>query len=187
MIEVYKISPPERNRTQDDTQQCTHNFVIAKTKTRSGICQYRQLCLKCGAVGHGGTAIPHRELTEKQKAEAVDYELRERILDEQREIVKAKWREDDADFNKRWWQWYNGYMQSDVWQRRRQQVLRRARGICEACQVAAATEVHHLNYNHVGREPLFDLVAVCEQCHQQLHASRSPFSHNSTIGGRNEL
>lgn len=30
-------------------------------------------------------------------------------------------------------------------------------------------EVHHLTYERVGYEMLFDLISVCDPCHEQLH------------------
>ena len=66
-------------------------------------------------------------------------------------------------------QWYNEYLQSDVWKRRRQRVLERANYLCESCMEEPATLVHHLTYDRVGKEPLFDLVALCDNCHKQIH------------------
>ena len=71
-----------------------------------------------------------------------------------------------------WWAWYRGYLQTPVWAEKRRLVFERARGTCEACGQAPAEQVHHLNYKHVGREPLFDLVAVCASCHADLTPSR---------------
>jgi predicted HNH restriction endonuclease len=34
-----------------------------------------------------------------------------------------------------------------------------------------ATLVHHLHYETLFREMLFDLVAVCENCHSQIHTN----------------
>jgi hypothetical protein len=34
------------------------------------------------------------------------------------------------------------------------------------------SHVHHLNYQRLGDEMLFDLVALCEGCHQKLHPHR---------------
>ena len=38
-----------------------------------------------------------------------------------------------------------------------------------ACRKKPATQVHHLTYKRVGREMLFDLVAVCADCHEVVH------------------
>jgi hypothetical protein len=64
---------------------------------------------------------------------------------------------------------YQDYLSSPAWKHRRDLVLWRSRGICEGCQSSKATEVHHLTYEHVGEELLFELVAVCRACHEKIH------------------
>jgi 5-methylcytosine-specific restriction endonuclease McrA len=74
--------------------------------------------------------------------------------------------------NREWWAWYDGYLESDEWRQRRQRVLRRAGGVCEGCGERTANQVHHLTYDRVGGEMLFDLVAVCDSCHRRIHMNR---------------
>ena len=64
---------------------------------------------------------------------------------------------------------YDQYMESDEWRSRRNKVLKRAGGTCEGCLERPATQVHHLNYRRLGEEMLFDLVAVCDECHAICH------------------
>lgn len=64
---------------------------------------------------------------------------------------------------------YADYLRSREWAERREKVMQRARGLCEGCRVRPATEVHHLTYEHVTREFLFELVAICGDCHARLH------------------
>ena len=68
-----------------------------------------------------------------------------------------------------WWAEYDAYLASPEWAARRDLVLDRAGGICEGCRCARATQAHHRNYDHVGDEFLFELVAVCDACHRRLH------------------
>jgi 5-methylcytosine-specific restriction endonuclease McrA len=63
---------------------------------------------------------------------------------------------------------YNEYLKTTEWQERRDEVLKRDNYICQACLNARATQVHHLNYVHWGNEPLFDLVAICNECHEKI-------------------
>lgn len=63
---------------------------------------------------------------------------------------------------------YCAYLHTDHWAEVRQKVMRRARGWCEGCGEHRATEVHHLTYDHVGNEMLFELVALCRECHEKL-------------------
>jgi hypothetical protein len=70
--------------------------------------------------------------------------------------------------NREWWKKYNAYLTSPPWKAKSRAVILRARGVCEGCGVNPATEAHHLNYDHVFAEPLFDLVAVCHPCHEAI-------------------
>lgn len=89
-----------------------------------------------------------------------------------------------------WWRWYRRYLQSPEWEERRFKVLARAHQRCEGCGRAIATQVHHLSYAHVGQEFLWELVAVCEDCHRRCHPRRlsrglsDPLPPEGTGGGR---
>ena len=180
MIEEYSI--PQPDRTQDyvnfslkNIRECTHNFQLTQSKQSNGVLQFKVRCVICGESKGG--AIKYADLTDKQKNDAVlwnpqtatDYyaenaRLRKEAMEEAQRDCDAS----NSQKNQAWWRWYSAYLASSTWRIRRQSVMRRARGICEACQIAAATEVHHLTYAHVGREPLFELVAICLKCHEQI-------------------
>lgn len=64
---------------------------------------------------------------------------------------------------------YTDYLNSAEWTARREKVMQRAGGICEGCRQRPATEVHHLSYEHVTQEFLFELVAICGDCHARWH------------------
>src|SRR5690606_26359580 len=89
----------------------------------------------------------------------------------QREVRKELWVEQARDE-------YNRYMRTDEWRAKREKVLTRANGTCEGCGERVATEVHHLTYERLGAEMLFDLVAVCSDCHMTIH--QPPPSNRST-------
>jgi len=65
---------------------------------------------------------------------------------------------------------YTAYRKSPEWQKKRLKVLERAKGICEGCGENPATQVHHLTYAHIYDELLFELVALCRDCHSKCHA-----------------
>jgi len=67
------------------------------------------------------------------------------------------------------WARYRVYMESAEWQAKRRRVLGRAHYLCEGCGTRKAEHVHHLTYVHFGNEFLWELVAVCEPCHERLH------------------
>ncbi len=64
---------------------------------------------------------------------------------------------------------YWAYLSSPYWRGRRGEIMNRARGICEKCEAATATEVHHLTYLRIFNELPTDLVALCRPCHAAIH------------------
>ena len=79
----------------------------------------------------------------------------------------ARFREVDGKSDE-WQKVYKLYLQSDVWQEKRKQVLGRADGRCERCKaIIFDPDVHHLTYDRVGgNERLEDLVVLCSSCHK---------------------
>ena len=63
---------------------------------------------------------------------------------------------------------YKEYITSERWKGIRAAALKRDGEICQGCLVSSATEVHHKTYDHLYNEPLFDLVSVCQTCHEMV-------------------
>lgn len=84
-----------------------------------------------------------------------------------------RWREDErmAEIDQRRAR-YHAYLETQEWKSLRNRVLARAQGQCEGCGRWPATEVHHLSYEHVGDEFLWELKAVCRDCHDRLHPDK---------------
>jgi len=64
---------------------------------------------------------------------------------------------------------YRSHLNSPEWKRMRAKVLKRSNGLCEGCLEAPAAEVHHLTYRNLFAELAFQLVALCRDCHEQVH------------------
>ena len=64
---------------------------------------------------------------------------------------------------------YHLYLRSPKWKAKRKSVMTRDHGKCCFCG-ARAVDVHHLTYARIFNESLFDLVAICRECHDLLHA-----------------
>jgi 5-methylcytosine-specific restriction endonuclease McrA len=97
------------------------------------------------------------------------------VQDQRRAQAQAEWAErqrERQEQNAEWWRWYNGYLQTPAWRALREKVMRRANGRCEGCGECKAVQVHHLTYAHVGEEFLWELRAVCTECHERLHQDR---------------
>lgn len=63
---------------------------------------------------------------------------------------------------------YKKYLASREWALKREAVRKRSGNKCERCGLNPQEAVHHLTYTNVGNEPLEDLQAVCNPCHEFL-------------------
>lgn len=90
-----------------------------------------------------------------------------------RELQHEEEQRRNEEKQRQWWAWYSSYLRSSQWKARREAVLERAKGLCEGCRRREALHVHHLTYEHVGDELLFELVALCKSCHRKLHPDKA--------------
>ena len=67
---------------------------------------------------------------------------------------------------------YEEYLKSDEWIKRRNLVLKRDKHLCQCCLEETASEVHHHTYDQIFDEFLFDLVSVCRKCHERVHQKK---------------
>jgi 5-methylcytosine-specific restriction endonuclease McrA len=85
---------------------------------------------------------------------------------------RAEWAAKRDEQDREWWEWYSAYLQTPGWAARRALVLQRAQKLCEGCRAAVPVHVHHLSYAHAGDELLYELVALCADCHQRAHPDK---------------
>ena len=64
---------------------------------------------------------------------------------------------------------YATYLKSSEWKARRNATMERDRNLCRVCKSERAAAVHHLSYDRIYNEPLYDLISVCNSCHDYLH------------------
>jgi hypothetical protein len=145
-----------------------------------GGCQYRWQCLDCGRSV--GSAVKRTEAVSFYRGCETEipqwderlhndyWQTRENLWQERRERQNRE----REQHNIEWWRRYNLYLQSPQWKIKRAQVLRRAGNICEGCRRQKATQVHHLSYEHVFNEFLWELVAICDDCHERIHVAGEP-------------
>ena len=67
---------------------------------------------------------------------------------------------------------YRSYCRSPAWHIKRTEVLRRDNHKCVLCNRKAA-QIHHSNYENIGKELLSDLVSLCVGCHSDFHSKRN--------------
>ncbi|TAJ42431.1 MAG: HNH endonuclease [Reyranella sp.] len=149
--------------------RCQHEKTDIREVTLSNGAQhfYRQ-CLRCGELTRSAIAkisvagkVPPKDegICERWKAQ------QERAYaNMMQRFVRAQRSESDE-----WSRSYDEYLKSPQWRSKRDKVLKRASGTCEGCGERPATQVHHLTYKHVREEFLFELVALCDVCHDRIH------------------
>jgi hypothetical protein len=64
---------------------------------------------------------------------------------------------------------YREYLQSNWWKSKRHQKIKNAGGACEQCGARRRLQVHHLNYERLGREKDKDIQVLCGRCHEEEH------------------
>lgn len=159
---------------------CGHSEVqLCVTVSVRGSRSYRNQCLRCGqTASHAKVA----DLPEHRKQDAVEFDnsIRTRWYEAKSERsrqleAEAQSRLDSLrdEEDRRWDRWYRAYLASFAWRQRRSAVLQRDEFTCQGCLAANATQVHHLTYDHVGNELLFELVSVCDECHRKAHPDKA--------------
>jgi len=150
--------------------ECGHEARdLRRHRASNGSLHVKEVCLRCGWRGQ---SIP-------RSAEHDSLPLEDGAIERQYEANKKKAHhailQNHLDLQlKRTSEWhkkYEAYLASEAWQERRRLVFARAGGVCEGCRTRKATQVHHLSYQHFGDEFLFELVAICNECHSRIHAS----------------
>jgi len=131
--------------------------------------RHRRQCQDCGAaVGNAVSKIDAEKENGARPALPFDEAFYERGQRREADHQQARLAAHQAK-RTAWWQWYDRYLQSPEWRDKRYRVLRRAKGVCEGCLLFPAAHIHHTTYAHVGNELLFELVALCEGCHDRVH------------------
>lgn len=153
-----------------DLPSCEHAVRQLRLRTiQGGSKQWARQCLECGDAM--GQAVKREvALAEINGGEIVpfDDDLRRRYMENRNRFFEER----RSARSEQWWAWYNDYLLSEEWAERRRKVMHRCGGWCEGCADAPAAHVHHLTYDHVGDELLFELVGVCEDCHERAHEER---------------
>lgn len=64
---------------------------------------------------------------------------------------------------------YTAYLKTEKWQKKRFERNKLDGFRCQMCGTAKNLNVHHLTYENLGRESIYDLVTLCESCHKKVH------------------
>lgn len=161
---------------------CCDNVDLQMVKfiTSNDAIQVRNQCQGCGFItpnSIGGVPsadrekLPLADLSKKEQRNEKKYAQSRSIYARTSDLRKARF-----DDNKvKWFEDYTEYLKSPEWQKKRLTILKRDGYLCQCCLDAYATQVHHKSYEFVdftGREPAFDLVAVCKPCHDFIEETK---------------
>lgn len=154
---------------------CQHDTKVRRKLTGAGYV-LRSQCAKCGHYGDGnaqalplsrlrGRPIESVPLFDEKAFEAAAEEL----YSQQRQEYWARKLEVLIEGPPRVIAANDPYYSSESWREKRVLVMNRAGGVCEGCGLRDAAQVHHLHYRTFGNEFLWDLRAVCRECHERIH------------------
>lgn len=155
-------------------QPCEHKQPeYRRLKTANGVFQLRKQCPDCGELVGG--AYKRDTVPMFDRWPLVDEVARQRAqnahrekFDRQQELTDL-YREEEQ---KAFWEYYNAHLNSPEWREKCRLKRERANGVCEGCGVNKVNHIHHRTYENLGDEFLFELVALCVECHQKIHPHR---------------
>ena len=142
-----------------DQLECKHPKAVMRDDNGTA----RWQCVRCGAVF--GSVEPN----ETGGLDAVDSDLpirwKQTVDELAPELIDGLRR---AESTSRKWL-YRAYLLSPEWAEKRGLVMDRCSHTCEGCGKRRAVHVHHKTYDHLGDEFLFELIGLCEECHERIH------------------
>lgn len=155
-----------------DPRHCEHPQTELRFRPDvNGNPRYQSQCIRCGSqVGNFVSVAAAEKLKPATAFLPFDTVLKHRMEGTASKINQIERAEGAAQ----WRAEYDQYLRSEAWSRRRHHVIGRANGRCEGCGERAATQVHHLTYENVTEEFLWELRAVCDICHKRAHGHDHP-------------
>ena len=154
--------------------ECCDNqeVIFVRVEQGNGIVQ-RKACINCKII-FGPNVKKDKDfnsypLVTKEKLKLLR-ENDDKNREEFNSFILTKHRQHEEQKKDTWNRNYARYLATSDWQIKRQQVLKRDNYICQGCLTNKATEVHHLTYDNVTDELLFQLVSVCRSCHDKIHS-----------------
>src|SRR5262249_50051141 len=159
---------------------CEHprrNIVWSHVNTsgdpfESGRLELRHQCADCGRLL--AQQLPHRHAT--PSTPAVDLAALKKWVDADRQYWRDHWRDRARFYEERreeepreWFKEHEEYLRTPAWRAKRNAVIARERGLCQGCRLRPAVHVHHVTYANWKNELLWELVAVCLDCHERAH------------------
>lgn len=164
----FSVHPPDTKISDEEHRaifvSCTHKDSKPRWRNAKQQAVWLQ-CLICGTAVGKAIKLSTFAPSELCSLGMWDATLAQQRSAQERQAYESKKQEKDAG----WWDWYNEYLNSPAWKAKSEAVLIRDGRWCQGCREKPATQAHHLSYEHVGKEFLFELIAVCRECHARAH------------------
>ena len=158
----------ENLKNRIETLTCSvHHFIVRYRLASNNTKMFKKQCVRCGELTGGW--ISHCDIRIPESIDPIDDDLRERYNKSKQELTNALNDLIRSIKKSEFFEGYNEYLSSKEWNEKRRLVLKRCNRICEGCGMYGASQAHHLSYDHIGNEFLFELVGLCLDCHKRIH------------------
>lgn len=171
MVALGEYVAPDPDETVAPPTRCCHaTRELRRRIYANDAIHYHYQCVVCGQAGN---SVKRATLTipEMRAAPAFDEQLEEAYRNAFAAAADRYWAAQGRQRRAE----YDNYIASSDWARKRELVLQRDGWECQArmrgCRFSA-TDVHHIRYDHLGNEPLYDLIAVCRSCHNAIETDK---------------
>lgn len=150
---------------------CEHASAEVRRKIASNGSEFfGQQCTRCGSLV--GSWLPKSKVLASGKVSDWDESLQDCFYRGGRSSQHSREESERALLADHAW-YHREYLHSVEWQIKRQKVLERDRYTCQGCGSTVALQVHHRDYSNVGDELLFQLITLCNGCHERAHKPRT--------------
>lgn len=166
------------NGKVEESKECCINpdKIFVNLPRVDGAPTKRSFCKNCGTTSAMIKMSPSNEwkklplLTaeQKEKLQESRYEKRKGFYEFMRTKRAEYFEKNKEELRAN----YHTYLKTDKWKILRDKVFKRDNYVCMACLENKAEHVHHLTYDRIFNEPLFDLVSICDACHKNVHEDK---------------
>jgi len=143
----------------------SHDMQFVRFKRYDGVENLRKQCFCCGELSMDLKKSLVKNFNEIQEC---NKDIRYRKDEFYKEVMSSLFRIKNEEA----WDKYNQYLNSDKWKFKRKKVLERDNYLCQACLTNRAEEIHHLTYDNIYDEPLYELLSVCKRCHIKIEQQK---------------
>lgn len=153
----------------------------------AGAKMFTKQCQRCGQSGIGGkmwvtpTGTPREIAAIPRRDEDLQPDWHQRKNVRHRELVEQFHKDRSREYRE------GDYLRTPHWRERAARALEFYGHECQmqmrGC-TGHATEVHHLTYDNIGDEPLYELKPACRNCHERIELrKRNGINFLDEIGG----